>query len=128
MLKKLFVDILAWALHNPAPAHILFISGDMTLHNYGLLFKLKLAGYNILLGTPSKPDPRITDHRFCHITSTLWDWRLLSTGKFPLTVSLPFLPGSKEAHLEGGVSLKGKLVHEAPWVQDFNEDPSVQGD
>ncbi|VVA98632.1 unnamed protein product [Arabis nemorensis] len=110
MLKKVFVDVLAWALHNPSPAHILFIAGDMTLHNYGLLYNLKLSGYNILLGSRPKPNPKIIDHQFGALTSTLWYWCLLLQGKFPVTVSLPILPGSQEGHLEGVVSLKGRLT------------------
>ncbi|XP_042505363.1 uncharacterized protein LOC122081978 [Macadamia integrifolia] len=50
--KKILVDMLFWAVDNPAPANFMLISGDRDF-SYAL-HQLRMRRYNILLAQPSK--------------------------------------------------------------------------
>ncbi|KAL0436036.1 UNVERIFIED_CONTAM: hypothetical protein Sradi_0311500 [Sesamum radiatum] len=50
--KKILVDMLFWAVDNPAPANYLLISGDRDFSN--ALHQLRMRRYNILLAQPTK--------------------------------------------------------------------------
>uniref|UniRef100_A0A2P2IRL0 NYN domain-containing protein n=1 Tax=Rhizophora mucronata TaxID=61149 RepID=A0A2P2IRL0_RHIMU len=76
--KKILVDMLFWAVDNPAPANYLLISGDRDFSN--ALHQLRMRRYNILLAQPHKASaPLIAAAR------TVWLWTSLSAGGPPLT-------------------------------------------
>lgn len=76
--KKILVDMLFWAVDNPAPANYLLISGDRDFSN--ALHQLRMRRYNILLAQPQKASaPLIAAAR------SVWLWTSLVTGGFPLT-------------------------------------------
>ncbi|KAI7725990.1 hypothetical protein M8C21_015245 [Ambrosia artemisiifolia] len=50
--KKILVDMLFWAVDNPAPGNYLLISGDRDFSN--ALHQLRMRKYNILLAQPQK--------------------------------------------------------------------------
>ena len=76
--KKILVDMLFWAVDNPAPANYLLISGDRDFSN--ALHQLRMRRYNILLAQPQKASaPLIAAAR------SVWLWTNLVAGGFPLT-------------------------------------------
>ncbi|KAJ8748699.1 hypothetical protein K2173_008144 [Erythroxylum novogranatense] len=76
--KKILVDMLFWAVDNPAPANYLLISGDRDFSN--ALHQLRMRRYNILLAQPLKASaPLIAAAR------SVWLWTSLSAGGAPLT-------------------------------------------
>ncbi|MED6205831.1 hypothetical protein PIB30_021297 [Stylosanthes scabra] len=75
--KKILVDMLFWAVDNPAPANYLLISGDRDFSS--ALHQLRLRRYNILLAQPVKASaPLIAAAR------SVWLWTSLSAGGPPL--------------------------------------------
>ncbi|MED6146248.1 hypothetical protein PIB30_032748 [Stylosanthes scabra] len=96
--KKILVDMLFWAVDNPAPANYLLISGDRDFSS--ALHQLRLRRYNILLAQPVKASaPLIAAAR------SVWLWTSLSAGGPPLPGSpgtvqnpLPSQPRCKEKY------------------------------
>lgn len=78
--KKILVDMLFWALDNPAPANFMLISGDRDFSN--ALHGLRMRRYNILLAQPLKASVPLV-----HAAKTVWLWTSLSAGGIPLTPS-----------------------------------------
>ncbi|KAL1216227.1 hypothetical protein V5N11_018678 [Cardamine amara subsp. amara] len=78
--KKILVDMLFWALDNPAPANFMLISGDRDFSN--ALHGLRMRRYNILLAQPQKASAPLI-----HAAKTVWLWTSLSAGGIPLTKS-----------------------------------------
>ena len=75
--KKILVDMLFWAVDNPAPANYLLISGDRDFSS--ALHQLRLRRYNILLAQPLQASaPLIAAAR------SVWLWTSLSAGGPPL--------------------------------------------
>nr|KYP71737.1 hypothetical protein KK1_011007 [Cajanus cajan] len=72
--KRILVDMLLWAVDNPAPANYLLISGDREFSN--ALHQLSMRRYNILLAQPPHL-PRLAAARL------LWHWATLSAGGSP---------------------------------------------
>ncbi|CAJ1872638.1 unnamed protein product [Sphenostylis stenocarpa] len=77
--KNILVDMLIWALDNPAPVNYLIISGDINLST--ALHKLNLRSYNILLVHP----PQVSPSLFA-AAKVVWRWTILSAGGGPLYV------------------------------------------
>ncbi|KAJ7977810.1 Meiosis arrest female protein 1 [Quillaja saponaria] len=78
--KKILVDMLFWAVDNPAPANYLLISGDRDFSN--ALHQLRLRKYNILLAQPQKASvPLIA------AAKSVWLWTSLLAGGMPLSNS-----------------------------------------
>ncbi|KAL1142733.1 hypothetical protein V6Z11_A11G114500 [Gossypium hirsutum] len=76
--KKILVDMLFWAVDNPAPANYLLISGDRDFSN--ALHQLRMRRYNILLAQPMKASaPLVAAAR------SVWLWMSLSAGGPPLS-------------------------------------------
>jgi hypothetical protein len=76
--KKILVDMLFWAVDNPAPANFMLISGDRDFSS--ALHQLRMRRYNILLAQPQKASvPLIA------AAKTLWLWTSLSAGGPPLS-------------------------------------------
>ncbi|KAJ9171668.1 hypothetical protein P3X46_015000 [Hevea brasiliensis] len=76
--KKILVDMLFWAVDNPAPANYLLISGDRDFSN--CLHQLRMRRYNILLAQPQQASAPLTA-----AAKTVWLWTSLSAGGAPLT-------------------------------------------
>ncbi|CAN4108285.1 unnamed protein product [Withania somnifera] len=76
--KKILVDMLFWAVDNPAPANYLLISGDRDFSN--ALHQLRMRRYNILLAQPQKASVPLVA-----AAKTVWLWTSLSAGGPPLT-------------------------------------------
>lgn len=76
--KKILVDMLFWAVDNPAPANYLLISGDRDFSN--ALHQLRMRRYNILLAQPQKASAPLIA-----AAKSVWLWTSLSAGGSPLT-------------------------------------------
>ncbi|KAG8389619.1 hypothetical protein BUALT_Bualt02G0247900 [Buddleja alternifolia] len=74
--KKILVDMLFWAVDNPAPANYLLISGDRDFSN--ALHQLRMRRYNILLAQPNKASAALVAAAQC-----VWHWTSLVSGGFP---------------------------------------------
>ncbi|CAL0327573.1 unnamed protein product [Lupinus luteus] len=71
--RSLLVDLMHWVSQNPPPAHIFLISGDKDFA--GLLHRLRMNNYNILLATLGKaPDV------LCSAATIAWQWPSLIKG------------------------------------------------
>lgn len=78
--KKILVDMLFWAVDNPAPANYLLISGDRDFSN--ALHQLRMRRYNILLAQPQQASAALVT-----AAKSVWLWTSLSTGGSALTNS-----------------------------------------
>ncbi|KAK4282690.1 hypothetical protein QN277_014036 [Acacia crassicarpa] len=76
--KKILVDMLFWAVDNPAPANYLLISGDRDFSN--ALHQLRMRRYNILLAQPQKASAPLVA-----AAKSVWLWTTLLAGGPPLT-------------------------------------------
>ncbi|KAG6704261.1 hypothetical protein I3843_07G122400 [Carya illinoinensis] len=76
--KKILVDMLFWAVDNPAPANFMLISGDRDFSN--ALHQLRMRRYNILLAQPHKASAPLIA-----AAKSVWLWTSLSAGGSPLS-------------------------------------------
>ncbi|KAF9595336.1 hypothetical protein IFM89_039049 [Coptis chinensis] len=76
--KKILVDMLFWAVDNPAPANYLLISGDRDFSN--ALHQLRMRRYNILLAQPPNASAPLVA-----AAKSVWLWSSLLAGGPPLT-------------------------------------------
>lgn len=76
--KKILVDMLFWAVDNPAPCNYLLISGDRDFSN--ALHQLRMRKYNILLAQPQKASVSLVA-----AAKSVWLWTSLLAGGPPLT-------------------------------------------
>ncbi|MCD7461708.1 hypothetical protein HAX54_046842 [Datura stramonium] len=72
--RSLLVDLMYWVSQNPPPAHLLLISGDRDFA--GILHKLRMNNYNILLASPES-----TPSVLCSAASIMWQWNALLKGE-----------------------------------------------
>ncbi|KAJ6384710.1 hypothetical protein OIU78_027909 [Salix suchowensis] len=86
--KKILVDMMFWAVDNPAPANYLLISGDRDFSN--ALHQLRMRRYNILLAQPKTASAPLVA-----AAKSVWLWRSLSAGGRPLAGGELQQPGSK---------------------------------
>lgn len=85
--KKILVDMLFWAVDNPAPANYLLISGDRDFSN--ALHQLRLRRYNILLAQPHKASAPLVA-----AAKSVWLWTSLLAGGPPLMNGESQQPGN----------------------------------
>ncbi|CAJ2641592.1 unnamed protein product [Trifolium pratense] len=72
--RSLLVDLMYWVSQNPPPAHLFLISGDRDFA--GILHRLRMNNYNILLAIPEKaPDV------LCSAATIMWQWTSLLKGE-----------------------------------------------
>jgi hypothetical protein len=72
--RSLLVDLMYWVSQNPPPAHLFLISGDRDFA--GILHRLRMNNYNILLAIPGKaPDV------LCSAATIMWQWSSLLKGE-----------------------------------------------
>ncbi|KAL2935064.1 Meiosis regulator and mRNA stability factor 1 [Bienertia sinuspersici] len=76
--KKILVDMLLWAVDNPAPATYLLISGDRDFAN--ALHQLRMRRYTILLAQPTKASVALVA-----AAKSVWLWTTLVDGGLPRT-------------------------------------------
>ncbi|XP_018510409.1 uncharacterized protein LOC103837483 isoform X2 [Brassica rapa] len=76
--KKILVDMLLWAVDNPAPANIMLISGDRDFSN--ALHQLSMRRYTILLAQPPRASAPLVA-----AAKNVWLWTSLASGGPPLT-------------------------------------------
>ncbi|KAK7389174.1 hypothetical protein VNO78_24009 [Psophocarpus tetragonolobus] len=69
----ILVDLMYWVSQNPPPAHVFFISGDKDFA--GILHKLRMSNYNILLATPERA-PTVLESA----ATIAWQWYPLLKG------------------------------------------------
>ncbi|KAF7818084.1 Endonuclease or glycosyl hydrolase with C2H2-type zinc finger domain, putative isoform 1 [Senna tora] len=74
--KKILVDMLFWAVDNPAPANYLLISGDRDFSN--ALHQLRMRRYTILLAQPQKASAPLVA-----AAKSVWLWLSLASGGAP---------------------------------------------
>ncbi|KAF7840064.1 uncharacterized protein G2W53_008546 [Senna tora] len=72
--KSLLVDLMYWVSQNPPPAHLFLISGDRDFA--GVLHRLRMNNYNILLATPEMPS-----NVLCSAATIVWHWNSLLKGE-----------------------------------------------
>ncbi|XP_043726201.1 uncharacterized protein LOC122672777 [Telopea speciosissima] len=85
--KKILVDMLFWAVDNPAPANYLLISGDRDFSN--ALHQLRMRRYNILLAQPQNASAPLLA-----AAKSVWLWTSLLAGGPPLPNGESFEPSS----------------------------------
>ncbi|XP_050223391.1 uncharacterized protein LOC126673337 [Mercurialis annua] len=71
--KKILVDMLFWAVDNPAPGNYLLISGDRDFSN--ALHQLRMRRYNILLAQPQRASAPLLA-----AAKSVWLWTSLVAG------------------------------------------------
>ncbi|KAJ6434637.1 hypothetical protein OIU84_018198 [Salix udensis] len=86
--KKILVDMMFWAVDNPAPANYLLISGDRDFSN--ALHQLRMRRYNILLAQPKAASAPLVA-----AAKSVWLWTSLLAGGRPLAEGELQQPGSK---------------------------------
>ncbi|XP_068659417.1 uncharacterized protein [Aristolochia californica] len=85
--KKILVEMLFWAVDNPAPANYLLISGDRDFSN--ALHQLRLRRYNILLAQPQNVSAPLVA-----AAKNVWLWTNLVAGGPPLSNCDTSQPGN----------------------------------
>lgn len=113
--KKILVDMLFWAVDNPAPANYLLISGDRDFSN--ALHQLRMRRYNILLAQPHKASAPLIA-----AAKSVWLWTSLSAGGPPLTTveSSQFVSNSN-GYLSASESLRTDTTMVNKPVESFFE-------
>ncbi|KAM7280846.1 hypothetical protein ACFE04_007980 [Oxalis oulophora] len=79
--KKILVDMLFWAVDNPAPGNIMLISGDRDFSN--ALHQLRMRRYNILLAQPDQNSTSSAPDLLA-AAKTVWLWSSLLSGGPPV--------------------------------------------
>ncbi|OMO82248.1 hypothetical protein COLO4_23147 [Corchorus olitorius] len=109
--KKILVDMLFWAVDNPAPANYLLISGDRDFSN--ALHQLRMRRYNILLAQPLKASAPLVA-----AAKSVWLWMSLSAGGPPL----PSGESSKLANGQNSFSSE-MLYNSTPEKVQYSQPP-----
>ncbi|KAI3445478.1 hypothetical protein Pfo_002143 [Paulownia fortunei] len=118
--KKILVDMLFWAVDNPAPANYLLISGDRDFSN--ALHQLRMRRYNILLAQPQKASAPLIA-----AAKSVWLWTSLSAGGPALSnvESAQFLNNSRGC-LSGSESLLTESTQATQTVDSFHESSHLE--
>ncbi|KAJ6384712.1 hypothetical protein OIU78_027910 [Salix suchowensis] len=103
--KKILVDMLFWAVDNPAPANFLLISGDRDFSN--ALHQLRMRRYNILLAQPKTASAPLVA-----AAKNVWLWTSLLAGGRPLSEGELQQPGSKMKEPEDSFSEKPHVANQ----------------
>ncbi|XP_058786560.1 uncharacterized protein LOC131661147 [Vicia villosa] len=72
--RSLLVDLMYWVSQNPPPAHLFLISGDRDFA--GMLHRLRMNNYNILLASPGKAPDVLRS-----AATIMWQWPSLLKGE-----------------------------------------------
>ncbi|KAG6418103.1 hypothetical protein SASPL_120302 [Salvia splendens] len=113
--KKILVDMLFWAVDNPAPANYLLISGDRDFSN--ALHQLRMRRYNILLAQPQKASAPLLA-----AAKSVWLWTSLVAGGPPLTtVETAQFVSNSYGHIPTSDSLRTDTIMGNKPVESFYE-------
>lgn len=82
--RFLLVNLMDWVSQNPPPAHLFFISGDTDFA--GILHKLRMNNYNVLLATPT-----FASEVFHSAATIIWQWSSILKGNIFLENILTIL-------------------------------------
>lgn len=107
--KKILVDMLFWAVDNPAPANYLLISGDRDFSN--ALHQLRMRRYNVLLAQPLK-----ASHALVAAAKSVWLWTNLVAGGSPLPCGESTQPANVNNSLNSELS-RNPISDPAPLTQ-----------
>ncbi|XP_077232699.1 uncharacterized protein LOC143870148 [Tasmannia lanceolata] len=111
--KKILVDMLFWAVDNPAPANYLLISGDRDFSN--ALHQLRMRRYNILLAQPQNVSAPLVA-----AAKSVWLWTSLLAGGPALSNT----DSSQFANSSHAETLKNSIPDPVkPHVDPFSETP-----
>ncbi|KAL2513908.1 uncharacterized protein Fot_27879 [Forsythia ovata] len=128
--KKILVDMLFWAVDNPAPGNYLLISGDRDFSN--ALHQLRMRRYNILLAQPQKASAPLLA-----AAKSVWLWTSLLAGGPPITNGdsaqsvnngYGYSSGSGSGSGSGSDSLQAPVinsVHANQPMDSFHESPQL---
>ncbi|KAD3067544.1 hypothetical protein E3N88_35424 [Mikania micrantha] len=105
--KKILVDMLFWAVDNPAPCNYLLISGDRDFSN--ALHQLRMRKYNILLAQPQKASISLVAAAKC-----VWQWTSLLAGGRPLTNIDEFVDNSVHAPVSEPLQMPDNVYADSP--------------
>ncbi|KAG5232272.1 meiosis regulator and mRNA stability factor [Salix suchowensis] len=129
--KKILVDMLFWAVDNPAPANYLLISGDRDFSN--ALHQLRMRRYNILLAQPKTASAPLVA-----AAKSVWLWTSLLAGGQPLSegelqqlVSKNYTssPGTTQIPVSGAAQMKEPVDShsEKPHLANQNSPSTARG-
>lgn len=118
--KKILVDMLFWAVDNPAPGNYLLISGDRDFSN--ALHQLRMRRYNILLAQPQKASAPLIA-----AAKSVWLWTSLVAGGPPLTTveSSQFVSNSSYGYISASDSLRTDTTMVNKPVESLFESPHL---
>ncbi|KAJ6434641.1 hypothetical protein OIU84_018202 [Salix udensis] len=130
--KKILVDMLFWAVDNPAPANYMLISGDRDF-SYAL-HQLGMRRYNVLLAQPKTASAPLVA-----AAKSVWLWTSLLAGGEPLAGGESQQPGSRNYKSSPGtaqipVSAAAQMKEpvdsysEKPHVANQNSPSTARGD
>ncbi|KAI3509055.1 hypothetical protein L1887_24079 [Cichorium endivia] len=106
--KKILVDMLFWAVDNPAPCNYLLISGDRDFSN--ALHQLRMRKYNILLAQPYKASISLLS-----AAKSVWLWTSLLAGGPPLpNGESPTPDNTSSVHIPVSESSQTTQMHQQP--------------
>ncbi|RHN46950.1 putative meiosis arrest female protein [Medicago truncatula] len=74
--KHFLMDLNDWVSANPPPVHLFLIFGSKEFSSSGILHRLRMCNYNILLACPGMPHVAL-----CHAPTIMWDWSSLLKGE-----------------------------------------------
>ncbi|KAK1280604.1 hypothetical protein QJS04_geneDACA004672 [Acorus gramineus] len=118
--KKILVDMLFWAVDNPAPANYLLISGDRDFSN--ALHQLRLRRYNILLAH----SPNVSQ-ALVAAAKNVWLWNSLVAGGSPLQNSDTAQAGSASVNRSGSGTLQNAVSDTSEINQSSDSEGSQAG-
>ncbi|XP_051132655.1 uncharacterized protein LOC127252506 [Andrographis paniculata] len=113
--KKILVDMLFWAVDNPAPGTYLLISGDRDFSN--ALHQLRMRRYNILLAQPQKASAPLLA-----AAKSVWLWTSLVAGGPPLANVEPSqFVRNGTGYISSSESLNTETVQATQPMSSFHE-------
>ncbi|KAK1278337.1 hypothetical protein QJS04_geneDACA015807 [Acorus gramineus] len=118
--KKILVDMLFWAVDNPAPANYLLISGDRDFSN--ALHQLRMRRYNILLAQPA-----CVSQALVAAAKNVWLWTSLVVGGQALQNSDTRQAGSASVNQSGNGTSRNSVSESLETKQSMDSESSWMG-
>ncbi|KAK1315874.1 hypothetical protein QJS10_CPA05g00098 [Acorus calamus] len=118
--KKILVDMLFWAVDNPAPANYLLISGDRDFSN--ALHQLRMRRYNILLAQPV-----CVSQALVAAAKNVWLWKSLVEGGQALQNSDTRQAGSASVNQSGNGTSQNSVSDTLETKQSMDSESSQMG-
>jgi len=70
------MDLNDWISTNPPPVHLFLIFGNGDFYSNGILHRLRMCNYNILLAYPGRPHVALF-----HAATIIWEWSSMLKGE-----------------------------------------------